>query len=142
MSEVRRAAPSDAEGCAQILNDWIDSTAWMTRIHTAQDVVRHYKETVFPEREVWVVEDPPRAFMALDPAHFVTALYSAVPGAGLGHRLLDHAKCLRAELRLWTFVANTRAQSFYLREGFSEVARTEGDNEEGLPDIRYEWRRP
>lgn len=42
-------------------------------------------------------------------------------------------------VELWTFVANTGAQSFYRREGFAEMRRTDGDNEEHLPDILYRW---
>ncbi len=32
------------------------------------------------------------------------------------------------------------ARCFYSREGFSEIRRTNGDNEEGLPDIPLECR--
>ena len=131
---------SDAPACAAILNAWIDGTDWMPRVHPPEDVMRHYHETVFAKREVWVVGHPVRAYLSLDEENYVTSLYSAEPGAGLGKRLIDHAKGLRDRLRLWTFVANTRARAFYQREGFVEVERSDGDNEEGLPDVRYEWR--
>ena len=71
----------------------------------------------------------------------VTALYVAQPGQGRGKALLDHAKDQETGLTLWTFIANQRARRFYAREGFSEVGRTEGDNEEGLPDMRLSWDR-
>ena len=41
---------------------------------------------------------------------------------------------------LWTFVANAPARRFYAREGFVEVRRTGGENEEGLPDVLLKWR--
>jgi hypothetical protein len=43
---------------------------------------------------------------------------------------------------LWTFVANAGARRFYAREGFVEARRTEGENEEGLPDVLLTWRAP
>lgn len=140
MSEVRRGEMSDAPTCAAILNAWIDGTEWMPRVHPPEDVVGHYQETVFAKREVWVIGRPVRAYLSLDGGNYVTSLYSSVPCAGLGKSLLDHAKDLRHHLQLWTFVANAHARRFYAREGFVEVERSDGDNEEGLPDIRYEWR--
>ena len=35
---------------------------------------------------------------------------------------------------------NARARAFYERQGFQPVSRTDGDNEEQLPDILYRWR--
>jgi GNAT superfamily N-acetyltransferase len=63
-------------------------------------------------------------------------------GRGLGSRLVDLAKQRRAALDLWTFQANLGARNFYERHGFLVVATTEGDNEEGAPDVRYHWQRP
>ena len=136
---VRRADVAEAKACAAILNAWIDGTDWMPRVHEASDVERHYVEEVLTARALFVVGQPVAAFLALSDDGFVTALYSAKPGAGLGKRLLDHAKSQRETLQLWTFQANTRAQGFYAREGFREVRRTDGENEEGLPDILFEW---
>lgn len=65
-------------------------------------------------------------------------------GRGIGSRLVEVAKRERpAGLRLWTFVANTRAQRFYERHGFVEVERTDGShNEERAPDIQYAYSSP
>ncbi len=64
-------------------------------------------------------------------------------GQGIGGGLLNHAKVLRPQgLSLWTFQANADARRFYERHGFIAVTTTEGDNEEGAPDVRYEWRPP
>ena len=82
---------------------------------------------------------PPTAYIAMSENNFVTSLFCASPGQGHGKRLLDHAKAHRSKLQLWTFVANTGAQRFYSREGFTEVERSDGDNEEKLPDILYRW---
>ncbi len=48
-------------------------------------------------------------------------------------------KAFPSGLRLWTFQANHKARKFYEREEFVELRRTNGDNEEGLPDILYGW---
>lgn len=45
-------------------------------------------------------------------------------------------------LRLWTFEANVRARRFYERHGFVATGSTAGDNEEGAPDVLYEWSLP
>ena len=140
--QVRRARPGEAGACAAILNAWIDGTAWMPRVHTAEDVRRHYREFVFRNRLIWVAGDPVVGYLALDEAEgAITSLYAAHPGQGVGRALLDRAKAARDRLWLWTFVANEAACRFYTREGFAEVERSDGDNEEGLPDIRFQWER-
>jgi len=63
-------------------------------------------------------------------------------GRSIGAALLQTAKEAQPDLTLWTFQANTGAQRFYLRHGFTEAARSDGArNDEKLPDIRYEWHR-
>lgn len=138
----RPAVAEDARACAEILNNWIDDRIWMPRVHSREDVLAFYRDFVFKRRQVWVAGDPVLGFMALDPdSDMVTALYVATPGMGMGRALLNHAKTGRDSLSLWTFVANEGARRFYAREGFLEVRRTEGDNEEGLPDVLLQWER-
>ncbi len=138
-AEVHRAAPDDAPVCAAIKNAWIDATGWMPRVHTRDSVEAHYRDVVYADREVYVTGAPADAYLALSEDHFVTSLSCAEPGSGRGKTLLDYAKGLRPRLALWTFVANTGARRFYLREGFRQVERSDGDNEEGLPDILFAW---
>lgn len=139
----RRAKAEDARVCAAILNDFIDERDWMPRVHAHQEVVDFYQDFVLASRQVWVIGDPVEGFMALDAENdIVTALYVATPGKGLGRILLDHAKAGRDRLDLWTFVANSGARRFYAREGFVEVRRTDGENEENLPDILLRWSSP
>lgn len=142
--ELRRAISSDMPLCAGILNRWIDETTWMPRVHDHADVVRHYCETVFAEREVTVadIDGAVAGFVAISQDQYVTALYVDGPNRrhGLGARLLAQAKeACPAGLHLWTFVANQDARQFYDRHAFLEVRRTQGDNEEGLPDILLAW---
>ena len=94
-------------------------------------------------REVWVadVDDEIVAMLVLED-DWVDQLYVDPDwtGRGLGTRLLDVAKAQRpAGLDLWAFQSNTGARRFYERHGFTAVAMTDGDNEEGAPDVRYRW---
>lgn len=61
-------------------------------------------------------------------------------GRGVGSALVSHARSERPDgLDLWTFQANRGARRFYERHGFVAIAETDGDNEEGAPDVRYRW---
>ena len=59
---------------------------------------------------------------------------------GLGSRLVELARQRRPDgLALWVFASNTGAVRFYERHGFAVVGGTDGDNEEGAPDLRMVW---
>ncbi len=62
-------------------------------------------------------------------------------GKGIGETLLELAKKHSSgSLFLYTFEINQQAQRFYEKHGFVEVGRGY-ENEENLPDIKYEWRK-
>jgi GNAT superfamily N-acetyltransferase len=139
------AHADDMTACAAILNRWIDETPWMPRVHSHTDVERHYRKTVFGTREIVVADcgGGVAGFISPSDDHCVTGFYvdNEMRGKGCGRALLDHAKEKHPDgLWLWTFQANSGAQRFYAREGFRELRRTNGDNEERLPDILFEWR--
>ena len=139
-TSVRVATLADAAACAAIRDHWTDAWDWMPRVHPSEDVVRHYRESLFPRCAVWVAGTPVSGFLALEEGSgFVQSLYTRPPGRGAGKALLDAAKEAAAYLQLWAFVANTGARRFYAREGFREVEWSDGDNEEGLPDVRLVW---
>lgn len=142
---IRSATRSDMARCGEILNDWIDATPWMPRVHSHQDVVRYHTDFVHENRDVLVAERDGNevcGFAATSSDAVVTGFYLA-PDArrkGLGRQLLNQIKqAYPSGLHLWTFVANTGARKFYEREDFTEERRTDGDNEENLPDILYCW---
>lgn len=144
MMTIRPAKLRDMSECAEIVNAWIDATKWMPRVHPREDVAVFYRETVFAKFQVFVAENDGHVagMVALAPENTVSALYvhHDQRRKGIGKALLDRAKKEAAgPVELWTFVANQGAQLFYQREGFQEVRRTGGDNEENLPDILYRW---
>lgn len=138
---VRRAVKSDVAPMAAILSDWIERTPWMPRLHGREVIEGHFR-AIFDARDSWVAGTPVKGYVSLDPQEqCVTGLYCAQSGQGVGKALLDAAKQGRDALRLWTFAANDGARRFYAREGFCEIRRTEGENEEGLADILLGWER-
>lgn len=141
---LRPAVRDDAPACAAILSDWIAETPWFPNLHSrAEDVGFVARQIAHAETIVAETEGRPVGFLVRD-GTYVACLYvaSSARGQGTGRRLLDQAKSRSDRLSLWTFVANTRAQAFYRREGFREGRRTDGDNEEGLPDIEFLWEAP
>jgi ribosomal protein S18 acetylase RimI-like enzyme len=141
--ELRPARPQDAASCAAIFNAWVDATDWMPRVHPPEAVERHFRETVLPKRAVMVAERAGEVvgFLALAEGH-VDGLYLTADARrqGLGRALISLAKAASPEgLTLWTFVSNTAARAFYARQGFVELSRTDGGNEEALPDILLAW---
>ena len=142
---LRPGGPGDAEACAAILNDWIDAADWVPRVHPPAEVTRFHRVHVFAVCEVTVAEMDGRVagYLAVDAEGFVAALYVAAwaRGQGVGARLVAAAKAARpGGLALFALAANAGARRFYAREGFVETGGTAGENDEGLPDVRLEWR--
>ncbi|HET7821562.1 MAG TPA: GNAT family N-acetyltransferase [Ornithinibacter sp.] len=146
--EIRAGTADDADALADLF--------WRVRAENAATIpmVVHPRETVAPflasvlqTAEVWVatVGGDPVGFAAVGPDGDLDHLYVARPhtGTGVGARLLAAARDRHPEgLSLWVFTSNTGAVRFYERHGFVVVGGTDGDNEEGAPDLRLEWRPP
>jgi GNAT superfamily N-acetyltransferase len=116
-------------------------------VHDDDDVRHHFATVVLPTREVWVADDPDDGIVGFLVLHdaWVDHLYLAPgrTGQGFGSRLLDLAKAERPDgLQLWAFQSNLGARRFYERHGFGAARMTDGDNEEGAPDVLYRWPAP
>jgi GNAT superfamily N-acetyltransferase len=142
---LRRAVARDAPAIAEL---WLRARyAKVPEIppprHDDEDVRRWIADVVVGSSETWVALDRERivAMMALR-VGWIDQLYvePARTGRGIGSLLVALAQRSQPEgLDLWAFQANLGARRFYERHGFVAVAFTEGDNEEGAPDVRYHW---
>jgi GNAT superfamily N-acetyltransferase len=114
-------------------------------VHSDDDVRAWFASHVVRKSELWLAEDRTGTLCGILVLEgpWVEQLYvePTMTGGGVGSDLLKLAKRERPEgLRLWTFASNAGAQRFYERHGFVATRRTDGrDNEEGAPDILYEW---
>ncbi len=143
---VRRVLPHESDEVAGV---WLRSRAasapTMPRpVHSDAEVRAWFEHVVLPTKEVWLAETGGAvvALLVLD-GEWIDQLYVDPDhtGNGLGTQLVTVAKRQRpGGLKLWTFQANTRARRFYERHGFIATDATDGDNEEGAPDVLYEWR--
>ncbi|MDE4132735.1 GNAT family N-acetyltransferase [Phaeobacter sp. QD34_3] len=165
---LRPARSTDAGGMGEILHRFEMETAWMPKQHSGAEAIG-FCGVMIDRGWVTVVEGDGAilGFLARD-GDEICSLYVTpeARGGGIGKRLLDAAKIAvckggndgtadtddrderndrvgeadPARLSLRTFQANEGAQRFYLREGFAEVGRSDGaQNDEGLPDIEYVW---
>ncbi|MBM7067399.1 GNAT family N-acetyltransferase [Actibacterium sp. 188UL27-1] len=138
---LRKAVPADADVVVDILRGWIDETPWMPMLHDRADMIRFWRNRLSEAEGTCAMwDDTVCGFSVLD-GETLTALYLAPDhrGAGLGAMLMDRAKAKVPRLSLWVFQANMGAVTFYTRHGFRDVARSAGDNEEGLPDLNLVW---
>ena len=143
---LRRAGLDEADAVADL---WLRSRrasipANPPTIHDDADVRVFFSTVVLPEREVWVIDRVGEGIVALLVLEcgWVEHLHvdAERTGHGLGSRLIDLAKGQNAAgLDLWTFQSNAGARRFYERDGFVIIAMTDGDNEEGAPDVHYRW---
>ena len=143
---IRRAVPDDASELADLF--------WRVREQSvpAIPMIAHPRETVLPfvrdvllpgfEVHVAVLDGRMVGLLALMAPDQLSHLYleRSHTGRGLGSRFVDLAKQRFPDgLRLWSFQDNHDALRFYRRHGFVEVEWTDGDNEEGAPDVLLVW---
>jgi len=143
---LRRATHADASALAELF--------WRVRLESVPHVpmIVHPRDSVEPfvrnvlltEFEVWLAEldGRPVGFLALMAPDVLGHLYISAQhtGHGLGGRFLELARQRFPDgLQLWAFQSNERAIRFYERHGFVATEWTDGDNEEGEPDVRMSW---
>ena len=146
-AQPRRARPDEAVALAEV---WLRSRyasvpAIPAPVHSDDEVRAHFAATVLPDRETWVIDAGGQIVALLVLAdEWVDHLYVDPDwtGKGLGSRLVHRAKEQRPNgIDLWTFQSNPGARRFYERHGFTAIETTDGDNEEGAPDVHYRWTR-
>ena len=142
---IRRAAAQDAEEIAETFSKSLAMLTFLPPLHTAAEERRFITETVPADHEIWVAEEDGRVVgLAAVGDRTLGHLYvhPNYQNRGIGTQLLERTKQLRPEgFTLWTFPHNEGACRFYERHGLRVAAHGDGSgNEEGLPDVQYEWR--
>ena len=145
VSSVRRAEQADYGTATEVLlrSRRASVPAIPPLAHLDEEVKAYFVGTAMPVAEVWVaeVDDAVSGVLVLN-GNWIEQLYVDPDwtNQGLCTALIERAKVECPEvLDLWTFKSNRRAQRFYERHGFRAVGGTNGDNEEGEPDIHYRW---
>lgn len=144
IAEIVKVRAGDGRAISTILSDWIAESKWMPNVHTIEEH-KGYGAWLMKVSDVSVAlaEDRVVGFMSLQDSD-IQALYLSPDyrDFGIGRAFLNAAKSDVEKLGLWTFQKNTKARTFYLRNGFIEDQRTDGaGNDEKLPDIHFQWMR-
>lgn len=143
---LRRATVEDVDAVADVyLTSRRQAAPYIPRMrHTDDEVREWFASIVLVDHEAWVAVVGARivAMMVLrDESLDQLYVRPRHQRRGLGTQLLAHAKRQRRALRLYTFQSNEPARDFYEKHGFKAIAFGDGTaNEEGAPDVLYEWK--
>jgi GNAT superfamily N-acetyltransferase len=140
---IRSGVPDDAPAVVRIFRESrAEAMPWLPVLHTPEEDLSWFEAAL--AGEAYVFEEDGRilgyAVVREDELH---DLYVAPDsqGRGVGSALFERARGARPRgLRLWVFRDNARARRFYEARGCRLIGSSDGDNEEGLPDVLYEWR--
>lgn len=140
---IRDATPLDAGKIGAILSEFSEHTQWMPQLHSkAEDI--HFCDRMISKNWVRVYADPEiKGFIAKNGPDIVSLYVGfAYHRSGIASALIHDARTHARDLNLWTFQKNKGARQFYRAMGFHEIATTDGlQNDEGLPDIKFQWKR-
>jgi GNAT superfamily N-acetyltransferase len=142
---IRRARPEEGREAGEVFSAALETLTFLPKLHTHEEHLQFISEIVPRDHELWVAEEDGRIVgLAAIGEQTLGHLYvhPDYQGRGIGTALLEQTKQLRPDgFTLWTFPANTGACRFYERHGLRAVQYGDGSgNEEGLPDVQYEWR--
>ena len=100
-----------------------------------ENLVQDVRDTYLPQNETYVYTDSTTGniagFLTLA-GDYIAGIFVAPDyhGQGIGQALMAHAKKLRTRLELKVYQENTRAFSFYQRQGF-KISREQTDEATG-----------
>jgi putative acetyltransferase len=140
---IRRASPDDVSEVVRIHRDSrAEAMPWLPVLHTPEEDAAWFRAAL--AGEAYAFEEDGRvlgyAVVREDELHDLYVAPDA-QGRGVGSALFDRVREARPlGFRLWVFRDNDRARRFYEARGCRPIDATDGHNEEGLPDVLYEWR--
>lgn len=142
---IRRATIADLQACAEIINAYIDTTDWLPRTASREEIEAIFVPDLLDKRDLIVAELDAKivGYMSMAEDGFIPAIYLApeARGRGIGKQFLDFAKATYPqEVRLDCFLPNVAARKFYAREGFTEIEGERFTEEEGILKLRLRWR--
>lgn len=139
---LRPADPTHAGALGEILHRFQAETEWMPELYSGAEAIAFCGAMI---DRGWVtlaeLDGTVAGFIARDRDE-ICALYvaPAARGHGIGRLLIEDAKRSADRLMLKTWQVNEGARRFYRRQGFVEIARGDGaDNDENLPDVILVW---
>lgn len=145
---IRRAMPADADAITAVL--WGSRRAampWLTERYTKAEARDWVGRVLLVTAMVWVAVEAGQivGYAALDDS-LLGQLYVVIDHQrqGIGTQLLTVAReAAGSPMSLYVFARNQNARRFYERHDFIVAEERDGShNEEGEPDVRYEWHRP
>jgi GNAT superfamily N-acetyltransferase len=140
---IRLANPDDAPEVVRVFRDSrAEAMPWLPVMHTPGEDEAWFRGSLAGESYAFVEEGRILGYALLreDELHDLYVAPDA-QGRGVGSALFERVREARPRgFRLWVFRDNIRARRFYETRGCLQIDATDGDNEEGLPDVLYEWK--
>ena len=139
---IRKLQKADIDRVADI---WLDANLKAHSFIPAQYWKSNFEfvKEALPQAEVYVYENENeiQGFIGLSSEHIEGIFVSGEKQSqGIGKLLLDHVKDRKPRLLLNVYKQNTRAMSFYQREGF-EIQHEGLDDATGEKDCVMAWQR-
>jgi ribosomal protein S18 acetylase RimI-like enzyme len=135
--------PEYAEQTVQMWRDSKEQAIGQKEIHSFENHV-YFLNHILTEQyniDLAIIDEKVVGMIAYNKRE-ISQLYIHIDyqGNGMGQTLLNKVKEQSSgRLTLYTFEVNENAQRFYEKHGFKIIGRWH-QNEENLPDLRYEWR--
>jgi ribosomal protein S18 acetylase RimI-like enzyme len=143
---IRRGSAADGPAMAKIINDWIDETEWMPRIHSHEAIEGFFTPEILSKRTILLgerLDGKIEGYLTLKPEGMIAAFYlaPAARGTGLANLMMTEAKRLHPDrLELGVMEPNVRARRFYEAQGFIEISEgRKTDTDEGIPELLMRW---
>ena len=142
--ELRPARLTDADQVGKILSAFTDEYSWISRVHSLQELIESATDMI--ERNWVTIGQKNGTFVGFSALNhqIIHSLYllKSMRRQGFGSAFIKQMKKENSRLIAWTFEANQHATQFYLKNGFMEIDRNNGEgNDEKLPEIQLEWRK-